>query len=66
MSGKPRPIDAVRIEDSVWKAVQPELPPGRYFYKFFLDDSRWMDDPANPHKAPDASGFFNSILTVTE
>jgi serine protease AprX len=60
------PIDAIRIEDSVWKAVQPELPPGRYFYKFLLDGSRWMDDPANPHKAPDASGFFNSILTITD
>jgi serine protease AprX len=60
------PIEAEAIEGRVWKAVQPELPAGRYFYKFLLDGSRWMDDPANPHKAPDDNGFFNSILTVSE
>lgn len=60
------PVNATRIEHAVWKAVHPALPAGRYFYKFLLDDSRWLDDPGNPHKAPDANGFFNSILTVSE
>lgn len=60
------PVEAERIEHGVWKAVQPSLPPGRYFYKYLLDDSRWLDDPANPHKAPDEHGFFNSILAITE
>lgn len=59
-------LAALHIENGVWKASLPMLPPGRYSYKFLLDQERWMDDPANPHKAPDTSGIFNSILIIPE
>lgn len=57
-------LKAVHVENGVWKASLPMLPTGRYSYGFLLDENRWMDDPANPHKAPDPAGVFNSILIV--
>jgi hypothetical protein len=35
-------------------------------YKFFVDNNRWLLDPANPRTTPDGKGNTNSLLeTVT-
>jgi len=33
-------------------------------YKFLLDEDRWLDDPANPRKAPDGAGGLNAVLVL--
>ncbi|MFQ5593815.1 MAG: S8 family serine peptidase, partial [Anaerolineae bacterium] len=55
---------AKQIESGIWQADQQPLPPGRYVYKYLLDGERWLDDPSNPHKAPDGSGGLNSVLVI--
>lgn len=58
-------LTAAQAEPGLWKAELPLLRPGRYEYKFLLDGARWLDDPANPHKAPDGQGRLNSVLTIS-
>jgi hypothetical protein len=29
--------------------------------QFLVEGSRWLDDPANPHKMPDGLGGLNSM-----
>lgn len=57
---------ATPIEPGLWRAQLPPLQPGAYVYKFLLDGDQWVDDPANPHKAPDNFGQINSVLTVPD
>jgi len=40
------------------------VPDGRHAYKFILDGSRWIADPANPARADDQNGGFNSVLSL--
>jgi hypothetical protein len=40
------------------------LPAGRYLYKFLLDGTHWLDDPANPRKQPDTYGGLNNLLLL--
>ena len=58
------PISATQIQLSMWHAKQTRLAPGRYWYKFRLDGSQWMSDPANPRKSVDRNGRINSVLIV--
>lgn len=44
-----------------WTCTLPLLP-GRHLYKFVLDDTDWIADPANPWMSEDGQG--NSCLTV--
>ncbi|MBK9258299.1 MAG: DUF1592 domain-containing protein [Polyangiaceae bacterium] len=37
---------------------------GTYQYKFVIDESNWVFDPANPVKVPDGFGGSNSVLTL--
>lgn len=53
---------AKQVENGVWQTAPLMLPQGRYLYKFLLDGTRWLDDPANPQKWPDAYGGLNSLL----
>lgn len=48
----------------VWRASIDPPPPGRYAYKFIVDEDRWVEDPSNGLKEPDASGGLNSVLNV--
>jgi len=48
----------------VWRAGLTRLAPGRYEYKYLIDGTRWLDDPANPRKAWDGMEGFNSLLIV--
>lgn len=59
-------IAAASIEPGYWRTLPIRLPVGRYAYKFLLNGERWLDDPANPHKAPDGLGGLNSAVVVAE
>lgn len=47
-------------EDGVWWVILP-LKPGRYKYKFVIDDTKWEKDP-NGEDANDGMG--NSLIVV--
>ena len=49
--------------DGIWEAVV-KLPPGRYQYKFVVDQVTWKEDPNNPQRVDDGFGGFNSLLVV--
>lgn len=51
-------------EQGVWRIYVP-LPPGRYQYKFVIDQVRWEKDPNNPDVAWEG-GFENSLVVVPE
>lgn len=53
---------AAEAEPGVW-AASAGLRAGVYTYKF-LRDGGWLDDPANPLRAPDGYGGYNSLLVV--
>ena len=50
------------VEEGFWQTPPLALSLGRYAYKFVLDGTRWLDDPANPAKVHDGVGGFNSVL----
>lgn len=49
--------------DGLWEIVI-DLPPGRYQYKFVIDEQNWKEDPNNPQRTDDGYGGFNSIVIV--
>lgn len=55
-----------RVEPGLFEAILRMPAPGRYAYKFLLDEARWIDDPDNPHKEPDGFGRLNSILDLRD
>jgi serine protease AprX len=50
--------------DGLWKIEIPMLPGGKYGYKYFVDESVWLEDVNNIYKEPDGFGGFNSLLWV--
>lgn len=46
-----------------WEITR-EIVAGTWQYKFVLDGTEWIADPANPDGAPDGFGGCNSVLTV--
>lgn len=52
-----------RKSDGSWVA-QLRLKPGRYEYKFIVDDE-WQNDPASDATTPDGFGGENSVVEVT-
>lgn len=52
------------LEAGLFRSAPLALAKGRYEYKFLLDGTRWLDDPANPRKSPDGNGGFNSVCVV--
>ena len=60
-------IDPMTDEDGdgIWTIVKP-LAPGRYQYKFVIDNGvRWEVDPSNPN-TDEEGGFTNSLIIVPE
>ena len=57
-------VEAACVEPGYWQTHPETLPAGRHTYKFLLDSDKWLDDPANPKKAPDGLGGFNSVVDV--
>ena len=53
-----------KISETGWRVDIPLLPEGNYRYKFLLDNTKWSEDPKNPHKENDHHGGQNSILMV--
>ncbi len=47
-----------------WSGQFRLLPPGRYRYKFVINDTQWIPDPTNLFREPDGFGGFNSQLIV--
>jgi 1,4-alpha-glucan branching enzyme len=57
-------LEARELEPGVWQAELRRPAAGRYAYKFQLDGARWLADHANPGRAHDGFGDFNSLLAV--
>ena len=51
--------------DGRWSAVV-DIAPGQYQYKFVVDGSNWLRDPANPAFADDQRGGANSAFAVND
>jgi hypothetical protein len=49
--------------DGIWE-ITVKITPGRYQYKFLVDQVTWKDDPNNPQRVDDGFGGFNSLLVV--
>lgn len=58
------PALAAPIARGVWQAHLPRLAAGRYAYKFVIDGTRWIADPANAAQSADRFGGWNSGLLV--
>lgn len=48
----------------VWTLTITAPPPGRYAYKFMVDDHLMVPDPENGFQVPDGYGGWNTVLTV--
>lgn len=44
-------------------AAEVSLPPGRYEYRFVVDDE-WLDDPQATSYVPNTSGGRNAVLVI--
>lgn len=51
--------------DGAW-TVEHTLEPGSYLYKFVVDGSTWLQDPANPDSEDDGFGGRNSVYRCGE
>jgi hypothetical protein len=51
------------LAGDAWK-LSMQLAAGSYEYKFVLDGTIWISDPANPNTQNDTFGGVNSVLTV--
>lgn len=50
--------------DGTWKVEIDAPPPGRYRYKFRVDEKDWFEDPANLYRKPNVWGSYDSILNI--
>ena len=50
-------------DQGVWMSRRP-LPPGVHRYKFVLNESEWLIDPANPNTEDDGRGNINSVIEL--
>jgi len=64
-NGWSEPEGARTIQPGLWEARVPRPEAHRVEYKFRIDGARWLDDPANPHKAPDGVGGLNAVFLLT-
>jgi serine protease AprX len=51
-------------QSGVWRASLPAPVPGLYRYKFLIDRTRWLADPAHSRRQPDPFGGFDSLWGV--
>lgn len=49
--------------DGTWTTTHV-LTPGEYQYKFVINGTEWLEDPANPERIGDSYGGHNSVLHV--
>jgi serine protease AprX len=55
-------LAAQELEPGLWQASLPRPATGENHYKFLLDGKVWLADPANPSRAHDGYGAWNSLL----
>jgi len=53
-----------KTSEGVWTVEIPNLPSGKYLYKFIINGTIWTEDRNNGMKQEDGFGGFNSILIV--
>ncbi|KAF0245053.1 MAG: subtilisin like protease [bacterium] len=53
-------------EDGLWRIVLASPIPGRYSYKYVIDNKIWIDDPGNGMREPDGFKGFNSIVKISD
>ena len=56
------PVALKRLKSGLWKAVVA-LAPGRYGYRFLVDD-HWTDDPGCKLREPNQFGGENCVCVV--
>lgn len=57
--------DALVKSGSTWKVTVPAPYNKAVQYKFVLDGTKWINDPANPDTVSDGVGGFNSVRKAT-
>lgn len=55
-------LPADELEPGLWRASLPRPRRGQHQYKFVLDGTVWLADPANPTRAHDGHGAWNSLF----
>ena len=54
----------LKLEEGIWKA-EIALVPGRHEYKFVINNTDWIIDPAAAETAPDKYGGKSSVVIVS-
>jgi 1,4-alpha-glucan branching enzyme len=58
-----RPLDLILGEGDTWE-ITVALPPGRYAYRFLVDNE-WYDDPQCAQREANPFGTFNAVIEVS-
>lgn len=53
-------------DPGTWSCWIPRPSPGNYGYKFVVDETVWLEDPANKERVPDGFGGWNSRFVIAE
>ncbi len=56
-------LELVRGTDGIWR-LTTIVGAGHHLYKFVIDGTSWIADPANPNSEPDGYGGQNSVLDL--
>ena len=54
----------VKDKTGLWLCQFATPGPGRYEYKFVVNDKRWTEDPSNGLRVSDGYGGLNSVLII--
>jgi len=52
------------LRPGVWHVTIQPPAPGKYPYKFLIDQSGWIRDPENPAVVEDGYGGYHSLLHI--
>ncbi|UJR84782.1 Hypothetical protein I5071_68610 [Sandaracinus amylolyticus] len=59
-------LELVNDGSGHWSVTHLVEPVGRHLYKFIVDETTWIFDPANDVREPDPFGSFNSVVSVCD
>lgn len=62
---KPNQILLKPSSNGLWYIDIPMLPAGKYEYKFFVDNSYWIEDVSNPWRVLNHLGGWNNVFEIT-
>jgi serine protease AprX len=63
---KPNEILLKPSANDTWYVDIPLLPEGKHEYKFFVDNSYWIEDISNPWRVIDNHGGWNNVFEINE